>query len=129
MTSFKAGKTSFYSVCSQKSRKKSFSERDCERDFKWSSLQRWQCPIFNGTRKSFVMINYEFTHLCPFSKSKFNLCKAKVLSIELDTGTGKVDPARKFKCTTAACELDTNVFLYLINGLFSIVVSLCISFL
>ena len=31
-----------------------------------------------------------------------------VLSIELDTvqtGTGKVDPARKFKCTTAARKL------------------------
>ena len=56
------------------------------------------------------------THLCPFSKSKFNLYEALsltastllrrlVLSIELgtvQTGTGMVDLARKFKCTTAA---------------------------
>ena len=56
------------------------------------------------------------THLCPFSKSKLNLYEAwsltasillhrLVLSIELgtlQTGIGKVDPARKFKCTTAA---------------------------
>ena len=56
------------------------------------------------------------THLRPFSKSKFNLYEALsltastllhrlVLSIELgtvQTGTGKVDPAWKFKCTTAA---------------------------
>ena len=56
------------------------------------------------------------THICPFSKSKFNLYEEKsltestllhrlFLSIELitvQTGTAKVDPARKFKCTTAA---------------------------
>ena len=56
------------------------------------------------------------THLCPFSKSKLNLYEEwsltaptllhrLVLSIVLGTvqgGTGKVDPARKFKCTTAA---------------------------
>ena len=49
----------------------------------------------------------------PFSKSKFNiksltLLQRLVLSIELgtvQTGTGKVDPARKFKCTTAAREV------------------------
>ena len=37
-----------------------------------------------------------------------------VLSIELgivQTGTGKVDPARKFKCTTASRELNVPVFL------------------
>ena len=56
------------------------------------------------------------TGLAPFSKSKFNLYEAKslaastmlhrlVLSLELctvQTWTGKVDPARKFKRTTAA---------------------------
>jgi len=64
----------------------------------------------------FFLFYFGLTHLCPFSKSKFNLYKALsltvstmllwlVLSIELgtvQTGTGKVDPARKFKCTTAA---------------------------
>ena len=56
------------------------------------------------------------THLCPFSKSKFNLFEAQsltastllhqlVLSIELgtvQTGTGNIVPARNFKCTTAS---------------------------
>ena len=59
-------------------------------------------------------------HLCPFIKIKFNLYEAKrltastllhrqVLFIELgtvQTGTGKVGTARKFKCTTAACDDD-----------------------
>ena len=57
------------------------------------------------------------TQICPFSKSKFILYEALtastllhrlVLSIELgtvQTGTGKVDPARKFKCTTAARDI------------------------
>ena len=63
--------------------------------------------------------NYQFTHLCHFSKTKLNLYEAwsltastllhrVVLSIELgtvQTGIGKVDPARKFKCTMAAREL------------------------
>jgi hypothetical protein len=63
-------------------------------------------------------------HLWPFSKSKFNLKSARVNFVALagysygvsalftqcpgdtvQTGTGKVDPARKFKCTTAAREL------------------------
>ena len=63
------------------------------------------------------------TQICPFSKSKLNLYKALsltaltllhrlVLSIELgtvQTGTGKVDTARKFKCTTAArAKLEIN---------------------
>ena len=62
----------------------------------------------------------QFTHLCPFSKSKFNLYKAAqsltaltllhrlvllILLGTVQTGMGKVDPARKFKCTTAAREL------------------------
>ena len=127
-------------------------------------MQRWQCPIYNGTLKSlsnkFVSgfklfisdISYIFscsihtgypwqlivqdcpqrvllqrclyglssaTHLCPFGKSKFNLYKAQSLTastllhrlvqfIELgtvQTGTGKVDPARKFKFTTAGLVL------------------------
>ena len=56
------------------------------------------------------------THLCPFSKSKFNLFEAYrrtvstllhrlFLSIKpgtVQSRTGKVDPARKFNCTTAA---------------------------
>ena len=62
-----------------------------------------------------VYINCVVTHLCPFSKSKLNeeawsltastLLHRLVLSIELctvQTGTGKVDPDRKFKCTTSA---------------------------
>ena len=62
-----------------------------------------------------VSILCTITHLCPFSKSKFNLYQAKsltastllhrlVLFLELgtvQTGTGKIDPALKFKCTTA----------------------------
>ena len=61
-----------------------------------------------------------FTHLWPFSKSKFNLYEViwsltastlfhrLVMSIELGTaqdGTGKVDLARIFKSTTAVLEL------------------------
>ena len=26
----------------------------CKRNFKWPSMQRWLCPIYNGTFKSFV---------------------------------------------------------------------------
>ena len=56
------------------------------------------------------------TQICP-SKSKFNLYESLTAStllhrlllfIELgtvQTGTGKVDPARKLKCTTAASDL------------------------
>ena len=29
-------------------------ERDCKRNFKWHSMQRWQCRIHNGTLKSVV---------------------------------------------------------------------------
>jgi len=68
-----------------------------------------------------------YTHLCPFSKSKFNLYKPLsltastllhrlVMSIELgavQTGTGKVDPARKFKCTTAARVYSFNSLFFL----------------
>ena len=52
------------------------------------------------------------TQICPFSKSKFNLYEAStllhrlVLFIELgtvQTAARKVDPARKFKCTTPSC--------------------------
>jgi len=64
----------------------------------------------------FFKYSYSNMHLCPFIKIKFNLYEAKrltastllhrqVLFIELgtvQTGTGKVDPARKFKCTTVA---------------------------
>ena len=55
------------------------------------------------------------THLWTFSKSKFNLKSDHVNLVLLftqcpgdtiKTGTGKVDPARKFKCTTAAHEAD-----------------------
>ena len=63
----------------------------------------------------------------PLSKSKFNLYEAKsltvstllhrlVLSIELgtvQTGTGKIDPARIFKCTTAARGWKKTFFLVL----------------
>ena len=51
------------------------------------------------------------TQICPFSKSKSltasTLLHRLVLSIELgnaQTGTGNVDPVRKFKCTTAEIE-------------------------
>ena len=27
--------------------------RDCMRNFKWPSMQRWQCPIHNGTLHNF----------------------------------------------------------------------------
>ena len=64
----------------------------------------------------YICLSISVTHLCPFSKSKFNLYEALslttstllhrlVLSIKLSTvqtRIGKVDPARKFKCTTAA---------------------------
>ena len=59
-----------------------------------------------------MSISLSITQISPFGKSKFNLYEAQnltastllhrlVLSIELgtvQTGTGKVDPARKFKC-------------------------------
>ena len=65
-------------------------------------------------------------HICPFSKSKFNLYEAKsltvstllhrlVLSIELSTvqtGTGKVYPVRKFKRTTTARDPTVLIPLY-----------------
>ena len=65
----------------------------------------------------------QLTHPWPFSKSKFNLMSDRVNLVAparsswvsaiftqcpvdtVRTGTGKVDPARKFKCTTAAREL------------------------
>ena len=73
-------------------------------------------PDSQGYYVHLYLINGRSTHICPFSKSKLNLYEAKsltastllhqlVLSIELgivQTGTGKVDPARKFKCTKAA---------------------------
>ena len=55
----------------------------------------------------------QLANLPLFSKSKFNLYEAStlfhwlVLIIYLGTvqiGTGKVDPSRKFKCSTAACD-------------------------
>ena len=60
-----------------------------------------------------------FTYRWPFYKSKFNLKSYHVNLVEpaspiecllyfpntVQTGTGKVDPARKFKCTTAAREI------------------------
>ena len=66
----------------------------------------------------------KYTHPSPFSKSKFKLKSdhvnlvAQASPIEclpmlthcpgdtVQTGTGKVDPARKFKCTTAAHEYE-----------------------
>ena len=59
-----------------------------------------------------MSISLSITQISPFGKSKFTLYEAQsltastllhrlVLSIELgtvQTGTGKVDPARKFKC-------------------------------
>ena len=80
----------------------------------------YQCtPIFCNVSvvcNRSICLSISVTHLCPFSKSKFNLYEALslttstllhrlVLSIKLSTvqtRIGKVDPARKFKCTTAA---------------------------
>ena len=28
--------------------------KDCKHNFKWPSMRRWQCPIYNGTLNSFV---------------------------------------------------------------------------
>ena len=80
--------------------------------------------VFSETNlSSFMFKQYicmdRFTQICPFSKSKFSLYEAHSLtvstllyrlvpSIELGTvptGTRLVDPARKFKCTTAARSL------------------------
>jgi len=60
----------------------------------------------------FFNINHQSTHFCPFIKVNSTLTVSTllhrlVLSINLGTvhtGTGQVDPARKFKCTTAARE-------------------------
>jgi len=83
-------------------------------------LSIYQCtPIFCNVSvvcNRSICLSISVTHLCPFSKSKFNLYEALslttstllhrlVLSIKLSTvqtRIGKVDPARKFKCTTAA---------------------------
>ena len=72
-------------------------------------------------RKLHLLHSSTLTQLWPFSKSKFNLKSGRVNLVSLagpiecllylttrpgDTvqnGSGKVDPARKFKCTTAAC--------------------------
>ena len=67
-----------------------------------------------------VLNEYNITHPWPFSKSKFNL-KSDRINVAapaspiitqcpgdtVQTGTGKVDPARKFKCTTAARDITT----------------------
>ena len=67
------------------------------------------------------MLRVKNRHLWPFGKSKFNLKSDRVNLVApasptmsalftqwpgdtVQTGTGKVDPARKFKCTTAACD-------------------------
>ena len=86
--------------------------------------------LYKVPNNLFFLFSFGLTHLCPFSKSKFNLYKALsltvstmllwlVLSIELgtvQTGTRKVDPARKFKCTTAA-HVSSH---YLVHGLCSL---------
>ena len=78
----------------------------------------WKLVLIVMYRKIIVCINI-YTHFYPFSKSKFNPYEAQsltastllhrlVLSIELgtvQTGTRKVDPAWKFKCTTTGCDL------------------------
>ena len=78
--------------------------------------------------------------ICPFSKSKFSLYEAEsliastllhrlVLSIELgtvQTETVKVDPARKFKCTTAARDRDNFtdfIKMYFLNSSFTAAVN------
>ena len=68
-----------------------------------------------------------YTHPWPFSKSKFNLKSDRVNLVApamsylvsalftrcpgdtVQTGTGKVDSARKFKYTTAACAYNRNI--------------------
>ena len=66
------------------------------------------------------------THLWPCSKSKLNLKSDRVnlvapaspiecllyLPSTVQTGTGQVDPARKFKCTAAAAH-DSNLSLFI----------------
>ena len=58
------------------------------------------------------------THLCPISKSKLNLHEAIRLTVStyglatVQTSTGKVDRARKFKRTTAARVIELSLFTY-----------------
>ena len=40
----------------------SFDYRDCIRNFKWPFMQRWKCPIYNGTPKSFVWSSIKDFH-------------------------------------------------------------------
>ena len=74
----------------------------------WEEVWQGRCK---GTRRVVF-----FTHLCPFSKSKFNLKSDRVNLLSycvsalltqcpgdaVQTGTRKVDQARKFKFSTAA---------------------------
>ena len=75
----------------------------------------------------FTLVVYR-KHLWPFSKSEFNLKSDRVNLVApassywvsalftqcpgdtVQTGTGKVDPARKFKCTTAASDSPFQLF-------------------
>ena len=60
---------------------------------------------WNITRKSAPLVKVNSTYMKRKSLTASTLLHRLVLSIELgtvQTGTGKVDPARKFKCTTAA---------------------------
>ena len=82
----------------------------------WTNLHLWHSmPDAQQLPFNFLSNHWWLsTHLCPFSKSKFNLKSDRVnlvlLSVcfiytqcpgdTVQTGTGKVDPARKFKCTT-----------------------------
>ena len=44
-------------------------------NFKWPSMQRLQCPIHNGTIKTFSMIKYEiYNHVKNFENWFFSNC-------------------------------------------------------
>ena len=43
----------FFVCCVALEKFRSFNERDCKRNFMWPIMQRGQCPIHNGTLKTF----------------------------------------------------------------------------
>ena len=62
-------------------KRKKYAERDCKRNFKWPSIQREQCPIYNGTLQPFVSLSGAEICVCKLIETRlysdaFPVCAA-----------------------------------------------------
>ena len=53
----------------------------CKSTFKWTSTQRWQCPIHNGTLKECVYIKYELD----MNVYSFENCSFQIVFLRIPT--------------------------------------------